>query len=203
MMRLSATERFGAVPTPVRSSGTWATRWTIVWRGVRLPTSTPFTVTEPEVQRRRPVRTWASSDWPLPATPATPRISPDRTSREIPRRAGRPRSLCARTSCMRSTTGPGANGVRSIASTTSRPTIRRARPAVVVSAIGMPAAVARPRRITLTRSAIWLTSPSLWLMKTTDAPPATMERRVRNRSAASCGARTAVGSSRMRIRAPR
>ena len=66
-----------------------------------------------------------------------------------------------------------------------------------------PAAVTFPRRITVTRSAIWVTSASLWLMKTIDVPSATIERSVRNRSAASWGARTAVGSSRMRIRAPR
>ena len=70
-------------------------------------------------------------------------------------------------------------------------------------AAGIPAAVTLPRRITVTRSAIWATSASLWLMKTTDVPSATIARSVRKRSWASCGARTAVGSSRMRIRAPR
>jgi hypothetical protein len=104
---------------------------------------------------------------------------------------------------MLSTTGPGELYVRSIVSRTSRPTISRERPAVVVSAVETPAAATRPRRITVTRSAIWATSASLWLMKTTDVPSATIDRRVPKRSTASWGARTAVGSSRMRIRAPR
>ena len=41
----------------------------------------PDTSTSPSSTRRRPVSTSASSDWPLPETPAIPRISPRRTAR--------------------------------------------------------------------------------------------------------------------------
>ena len=89
-------------------------------------------------------------------------------------------------------------------SSTSRPTIRRARSVVEVSRRRRcPAAVTSPRRMTVIRSAMASTSPSLWLMNTTLRPSAVIDRSVRNSSSTSCGARTAVGSSMIRIRAPR
>ena len=42
--------------------------------------------TVPEVRRSRPVMQRTSSDWPLPSTPQTPRISPLRTVKEMSRR---------------------------------------------------------------------------------------------------------------------
>ena len=48
--------------------------------------------THPPVGLRRPVSASTSSSWPLPATPAMPRISPARTSRSTPRTTSRPRS---------------------------------------------------------------------------------------------------------------
>ena len=81
--------------------------------------------------------------------------------------------------------------------------MRRARSVVVVSRGKMPAAVTTPRRMTVIRSAMASTSPSLWLMNTTLRPSAAIERSVRNSSSTSCGARTAVGSSMIRMRAPR
>ena len=106
MIRLSAIDRLGELPTPVRSSGTWATPWRMAWPAIRLATSSPLTVTLPP-QGRRPVMTWASSLWPLPATAAMPTISPAATSSETPRRAGRPRSLSAVTSLDREDPGAG------------------------------------------------------------------------------------------------
>ena len=53
------------------------------------------------------------------------------------------------------------------------------------------------------RSAISSTSFSLWLMKMIDFPSALRLRMIPNSSSASCGVSTAVGSSRMRISAPR
>ena len=82
---------------------------------------------------------------------------------------------------------PGWHGVRSRTSRTSRPTISgRAR---LRDAVGrpMPAAVTFPRRMTVIRSAIARTSPSLWLMKTTLRPSAVIDRSVRNSSSISCG----------------
>ena len=61
----------------------------------------------------------------------------------------------------------------------------------------------RPRRSTLTRSLMARTSASLWLMKTTDSPSATSDRSVAKSAFTSSGTRTAVGSSRMRMRQSR
>ena len=47
------------------------------------------------------------------------------------------------------------------------------------------------------RSATAKTSFSLWVMKSTDRPDAASERMTLNRPSASCGVRTAVGSSRI------
>ena len=58
--------------------------------GRRRPeTSSPSRWMRPPVSLRRPVMTSASSAWPLPETPAIPRISPERTSRLTPRKPGR------------------------------------------------------------------------------------------------------------------
>ena len=201
MMRLSTSDRFGALPTPARSSGTCPTPASIATRDGRAATSRPSTSTRPE-QVRIPVMTCASSAWPLPATAATPTISPARTSSDASRRAGTPRSLSADTPSTPRTTRPGSTSVRLSASSTGRPTMSLARSARVTPRGSMPAAVTRPARITVIRSAIESTSPSLWLMNTTLRPSATIERRFSNSSAISCGARTAVGSSRISTRAP-
>ena len=202
MMRLSTTDRFGALPTPVRSSGMWATPWRIAWRAEAFAMSRPLIRMRP-VHARSPVITSASSLCPLPAIAAIPTISPLRIVKDAPRSAGSSRSLTASTSLTSRTVSPSRAGVRSTVSMTSRPTISRARPARVDPAAGIPAAVTLPRRMTVIRSAIASTSPSLWLMNATLRPPAVIDRSVRNSSSISCGARTAVGSSMIRIRAPR
>ena len=53
------------------------------------------------------------------------------------------------------------------------------------------------------RSAISSTSLSLCVMKMTDMPSFVRERRMPNSSRVSCGVNTAVGSSRIRMSAPR
>jgi hypothetical protein len=85
---------------------------------------------------------------------------------------------------------------------TSRPTIRRARPSSVAPSRGTVSMVL-PRRRTVMRSAISRTSFSLWLMKMMDLPSALRELTISKSSLDSCGVSTAVGSSRMRISAPR
>ena len=60
-----------------------------------------------------------------------------------------------------------------------------------------------PRRITVISSATDRTSSSLWEMKMTVRPSDFSSRRLSKSSLTSCGTRTAVGSSRMRILAPR
>ncbi len=60
-----------------------------------------------------------------------------------------------------------------------------------------------PRRITVMSSATERTSPSLCEMKMTDRPSEVSSRRLSKSASTSCGTSTAVGSSRMRMRAPR
>ncbi len=61
----------------------------------------------------------------------------------------------------------------------------------------------RPARMTVIASALPSTSSSLCEMKMTVAPCSVRSRRDANSSSTSCGTRTAVGSSRIRMRAPR
>jgi hypothetical protein len=93
-------------------------------------------------------------------------------------------------------------GAFSTVRTTSRPTMKRARLASVAPAVGS-VAMYRPCRSTVTRSAMSSTSLSLWVMKMTDVPSAVRLRRMAASSAVSWGVRTAVGSSRIRMSAPR
>ena len=98
---------------------------------------------------------------------------------------------------------PAPPAACSSTSSTGRPTISRASSAAGDARAGRcPRRSPCPARMTVIRSAIARTSPSLWLMKTTLRPAATIARRVTNSSSASCGASTAVGSSMMRIARP-
>ncbi|CAA9302655.1 MAG: hypothetical protein AVDCRST_MAG40-457, partial [uncultured Gemmatimonadaceae bacterium] len=85
---------------------------------------------------------------------------------------------------------------------TSRPTIARAISAGEIPAVGMRATVA-PARITVIASLTSITSSSLCVMSTTVPPWSRSARSTRQRSRTSGGESTAVGSSRMRMRAPR
>ena len=60
-----------------------------------------------------------------------------------------------------------------------------------------------PLRNTEIRSEISMTSLSLWVMMTIDLPSSFILRKIVKSFVISCGVRTAVGSSRMRIEAPR
>ena len=156
----------------------------------------------PDSGRRKPVIASISSDWPFPSTPAIPTISPARTSKDMPRTASRPReSSTWRSSTVRSGS-PGSAGFLSTRRSTSRPTMSLASPSSVAPALGTVSMVF-PRRSTVMRSAMASTSPSLWVMKMIDLPSACSERTIVNSSPASCGVSTAVGSSRMRMSAPR
>ena len=86
----------------------------------------PCSTTAPPLKRCSPVSTSISSDWPLPSTPAMPKISPARISRlmssstlRLSRVSVAPRSAIT-TSC-----SPGA-GCFSVSSDTMRPTISSA-----------------------------------------------------------------------------
>ena len=73
-----------------------AARWRS--RGPTPVTALPLSSTVPASGLRRPVSASTSSSWPLPATPAMPRISPARTSNVTPLTASWPRSSATRRS---------------------------------------------------------------------------------------------------------
>lgn len=84
----------------------------------------------------------------------------------------------------------------------AEPTISSARCRAVVSA-GSTEATVVPRRMTVMASATESTSPSLCEMNRTVSPSAFSSRRLSKRASTSCGTSTAVGSSRISVRAPR
>ena len=162
----------------------------------------PSISTRPPILRRIPVIASTSSRWPLPSTPATPKISPARTSTEKPLTVRTPRSSSTSRPRTLSTTSPGAASPLSTWKTTSRPTIRLASDCwVAVCGSAVPAT--RPLRSTVMRSATASTSRSLWVMNTIDLPWSTRLRTTPKNSSTSPGVSTAVGSSRIRMSASR
>src|SRR5712692_8398768 len=105
--RFSATEKWSTRPTPRRSSGIWPTPASLSPRASAAVTSCSPSSTRPPVARRVPASTSTSSLWPLPSTPAIPRISPWRSSNEMPRSAGTPRSDVAVRFSTLKVAGPG------------------------------------------------------------------------------------------------
>ncbi len=168
--------------------------------------SVPSRVTTPASGRRMPMIASTSSDWPLPSTPAMPRTSPLWMVKEISSRMTRSmpsRSVCAR--CRPSTVSSGTlvtvdSWVSGVGS--SLPTISSASCLGVVPR-GSTVPTVVPRRMTVISSATESTSPSLCEMKMTVRPSALSSRRLSKSASTSCGTRTAVGSSRMRVLAPR
>ena len=190
------------MPIRTRSSGMCATPSFDIARGDQRLTSRPPSVRRPRSTGRSPVSASTSSRCPLPATPAMPKISCRCTTTEIPRTAGSPRSLWThRSSAMRA--GAPVPGRRAGSrKSTSCPTIIRANWLLLVMATGT-VSTTRPLRITVTRSATAMTSSSLCVIKMTDLPSSFIRRRTANSCVASCGVKTLVGSSRIRMPAPR
>ena len=149
-----------------------------------------------------PASASSSSDWPLPATPAMPTISPARTVKLTPLTRVTPAPSRTVRRSTSSTGAPGRAGPFSTRSSTLRPTISSASSSVEVSAVRRLATMA-PWRITETLSVAAMISRSLWVISTTVRPWSRRLRRMRNRWSASCGVRTPVGSSRIRMWAPR
>ncbi len=177
----------------------------------------------PRVGRTLAHRTSTSSVWPLPLTPATPTISPAGTSIDTPSRRGAPSPANVRSRIESAAIAvaagiPGASASASPALASfgdSLPTSPVITAAAAVSAAApiinaamasgsRPAAgrvtTRRPRRSTVTRSAISITSCSLCEMNSTPMPVAVRRRIDANRRATSWGTSTAVGSSRMSTR---
>ena len=155
----------------------------------------------PALARRTPESSSASATWPLPDTPATATISPARSCSETASSRSRtPAGVL--TFSIAQTTSPALAVGRRTGAATAWPTIHCASCASVVPATGA-SATSLPARSTATRCETRSTSPSLWLMKTIESPCATIWPSVSNRASLSCGVSTAVGSSRIRMRAPR
>jgi hypothetical protein len=189
-----------------RSSGTWATPRLRALRGsIQAPGRklAPPTSSVPALGASRPDNTSSNSLWPLPETPAIPTISPARSAIA---------TSCRRTTCSASrttmplaciNTSPGGLSVspwRPIC--TLRPTMASARDSMEVSAIAT-SCTTRPPRMTVTKSHRRMTSLSLWVISRMVVPWPRSSASTPNNCSVSCGVSTAVGSSRIRMRAPR
>ena len=164
-------------------------------------TGWPSTRACPAVGTRRPDSSCAKATCPLPDTPAMATISPARKASDTPRSRSRALpAVCTSTSS--ATTSPTAAAGWRARRATAWPTIHSASWPSLVSAAAH-SATRRPARSTATRCDTRSTSPSLWLMKMMDRPCATIWPSVSNSASLSCGVSTAVGSSRIRMRAPR
>ena len=160
----------------------------------------PSSCTWPALAARVPHSSSANATWPLPETPAIATISPACRLRLACSR--RSRAGAVLTSSSTHTALPTAWAGRRCGASTAWPTIHSASCAWLVSAASAWA-TSRPARNTAMRCDTRITSPSLWLMKMIDRPCATIWPSTSNRASLSCGVSTAVGSSKIRMRAPR
>ena len=189
------------MPIPMRSSGMCPTPISVTARTDMEVMSAPSTVIAPDSRPRSAQITSANSVWPLPDTPAMPRISPDRTVRSTSCSAVIPRSLRAETP-LSSRAGSPVTTLCSTLRTRSSPVMSLAISLAVAPSVGRVISLI-PWRSTVRRSETASTSRSLWVMKITLRPPAANSRTTAKSSSASLAVRTAVGSSRIRTRAPR
>ena len=149
-----------------------------------------------------PAATSARAFCPLPLMPATPTISPRRTSSPTRSSALTPRPSTVADSSF-STTSPGVPArLAPCCAAASEPIIR-----TLICSASSPAtsrsATTLPWRRIVTSSAIAMTSRSRCVMKMIDLPPPASFRIDSNSSAAWGGLSTAVGSSRIRMSRPR
>lgn len=147
-----------------------------------------------------------SSAWPLPSTPAMPSTSPlwmvNPTSSSRMRSTPSGSTAASRRPATLSIASSVTVDSRVSGEGSSLPTISSASClAVVCAGSALPTVV--PRRMTVISSATESTSPSLCEMKMTVRPWDFSPRRFSKSASTSCGTRTAVGSSRIRMRAPR
>ena len=131
-----------------------------------------------------------------------PTISPARTSNDTSSTMVTPRESRTTRFFTESLTAPGFASPLSTRKSTRRPTISSASSSTVVLAVSRVATIV-PCRITDTVSVMAMISRSLWVMSTTVFPCSFNCLRMRNRWSASAGVSTPVGSSRIRISAPR
>ncbi len=134
-----------------------------------------------------------------------PTISPARNCSDTPASRTTPSASRHCRSCAASKLAPGVLAVPALAarpSCTRRPTMASASWSRLHWLIG-PSNTTAPWRITVTASHSAMISLSLWVISSSVVPVSRSRRRVTNRCAVSCGVSTAVGSSRIRIFAPR
>ena len=162
----------------------------------------PFTRISPDISGSRPEMASASSDCPFPCTPAMPTTSPRCTLRETFFTAGSPILSQQEIFSASRITSPGLNSSLLTSSITSRPTIIMA---IFFSSVSLVStlAVTTPARITVIRSVTSLTSANLWVIKMMHFPFFFKFISVSISCRISWGVRTAVGSSIIRISAPR
>ena len=219
--RLMPTESAATVPSPRRSSLTYRRPIRSRCRTDRREIETLRKRTSPADARRCPAIASASSRWPLPLTPATPRISPGRTCSETPRRpisppraatwrsssssrgsAGSPaRGECPSTwSCSSTSSGSGAACWPNIIPTITACSSSWVRPP---RSAGARRPATRPCLSTVTRSPMPVASWSLWVMRTTARPWAFSRPSAFASSVTPCGVSMDVGSSRISTFEPR
>ena len=107
-----------------------------------------------------PARASRISAWPLPATPATPTISPRRTSKVTPFTRGWPRASSTTSPSTARSVSPGRAAAFSTWRLTARPTISSASSSGLVSTVGR-VATTWPWRMTVTASVTSRISRSL------------------------------------------
>ena len=157
----------GTAAWPSRSSGMKAAPRRLRLRGPIRPQARPSISTAASSEAGvSPESAANSSSCPLPATPATPTISPPHTSSEMSS-SEMPKGVSASSERPRtaSRTGPAAAGWPSCLPTpsTSAPTISRARSAML-AVFGSGRPTTRPCRSTVALWQSWRTSSSRWLI---------------------------------------
>ncbi|MNU62901.1 hypothetical protein D3C71_521410 [compost metagenome] len=185
-------------PSRLRSSGMRPMPDDTASATVRSPTPLPNRTRSPALRPIVPLKSWASTACPLPETPIMPSTSPALSLKSIAFSRSTPpeRTVIPPAS---STISPGVEASRT-GRVTWRPTISSASSALLVSPTSRSATCLPPRNTTM-RSAVAITSSSLWEMKISDRPCRAISFKVENSVSASSLVRTAVGSSSTRMRA--
>ena len=176
----------------------------MILAGVIPNIDSPLKITSPDCALYSPAMSSHSSFCPLPAMPATPKISPVFSVKDIRRITSRPSAFWA-VRFFTSSNGRWfslSTGTRSMSRLTARPTIISVSWRGSVSLV-FTVPMVSPLRSTVTRSLISITSFILWVMMIMLHPSCFILRRMSNSFVISCGVNTAVGSSKIRIFAPR
>ena len=162
----------------------------------------PFSTTLPSAAFTSPVMASAISTCPLPDTPAMAKISPPRTEKDTFFTTGKPswfftvRFFTSRIVSLKS------GSCFSTVKDTSLPTIKLAM--VLVEVVDTSSTSTNLPRLRIPhRSATFLISSSLWVIRIMVFPFSRRPRIISNRNSISWGVKTAVGSSKIRISASR